>query len=101
MDHKEIISMIISTKKFSNYKEFKLDSKYKIQSLATFINDLNSLPQTCVLYNEITMLYDNIGVIDISGTRYIDFDDDIWTMTNKGINADTNKYITHFSTTHM
>ena len=41
----------------------------------------------CLYFSYNSSIVDNIGVIDIYGKRYIDFDDDMFTMINKGIDV--------------
>ena len=43
------------------------------------------------MYNKRTHVF-IIGVIDIENKRYIDFDDDWYTMTNKGIDNQTTDF---------
>ena len=42
-------------------------------------------------YNYRTLLCDTIGVIDMDNHRIIDFDDNYFTMMNKGIDCQTDK----------
>jgi hypothetical protein len=46
-------------------------------------------------YNSVTTNCDMIGVIDTDGTRIIDFEDNYYTLMNKGIDRQTNKLITN------
>ena len=48
---------------------------------------------TICLYNPKTLECDIIGVVDINNVRYIDFDDNIFTLTNKSIDLQTSEYI--------
>ena len=84
----EILEKIFSTNNFAEYKEFNLDRYYdlKDEKILTIIQSINRC-NNVIRYNKVTKQFNNIGVIDINNTRYLDFDDDIWTMTNKGIDC--------------
>ena len=82
----KILNNIKKTKNFSEYKEFSLGKSYIFNDYKDIISKLKE-PNTEVSYNKITGIFNNIGVIDKDGKRYYDFDDDIWTLTNKGING--------------
>jgi len=92
----KILSNIDKVYKFTKYKEFPLHIPVSIKNsndLKNLINELNSEPNTICLYNKNTLKVDIIGVVDIKGVRYIDFDDNIYTMTNKGIDNQVSDYI--------
>jgi len=82
----EILNNIKKTKNFSEYKEFSLGKSYIFNDYKHLIIKLKQ-SNTEVSYNKITGRFNNIGVIDLNGKRYYDFDDSLWTLTNKGING--------------
>jgi hypothetical protein len=92
---KNILKKIDETPNFENYVEFRLSKSVKIDNyeLKTIINLINNRENTIGLYNKRTLLFDIIGVIDTDGKRYIDFDDDLYTMTNKGIDNQISNYL--------
>ena len=55
------------------------------------IIDLNKKDNTTAYYNSVTKNCDTISVIDVRGTRFIDFDDNYYSLINKGIDKQTNK----------
>ena len=79
----KILNLIKQNKFYPEYTEFLLNSPLIIRNI-----DIHKLEKQYVCkisINKKTYLCDNIGVVDLSGTRYIDFDDNIWTMMNKGL----------------
>lgn len=82
----EILNNIKKIKNFSEYKEFSLGKSYIFNDYKDIIIKLKQ-SNTEISYNKITRIFDNIGVIDVNGKRYYDFDDSLWTLTNKGING--------------
>lgn len=95
MNINEIFIKISNIKKFDNYTEYHLNNKICIKNtqIKKIINNLNNSKNTICLYNKITFLCDIIGVVDINNIRYIDFDDNYYTLMNKGIDAQTNDYL--------
>ena len=87
MNLEKIIKEISEKKHFLEYTEFKLNKYYKINDNIKLLEMINSINNSIVYFNNKTKQFNNIGVIDIKGQRYYDFDDDIYTMTNKGINS--------------
>lgn len=87
----EIIRNIEETTFFREYKTYILKNKLdmNMDKNQIIIYNLNKKENIEAFYNEKTCICDNIGVIDINEKRYIDFDDDSWTMGNKGLNAYT------------
>jgi hypothetical protein len=83
----KMIKEISQENNFLKYKEFKLNKYYKINDNIKLLEMINSFKNSIVYYNNKTKQFNNIGVIDINGLRYYDFDDDIYTMTNKGIDS--------------
>lgn len=82
----EILNNIKNTTYFREYTEFKLEKTYFFKDVEHFIKKLK-VQNVEIIYNKITGKFDNIGVIDLNNKRYYDFDDNIWTLTNKGING--------------
>ena len=90
MNHIEIIiAKIDETSNFIEYQAFNLDKYYDINNteLQPILNKLKSKSNIVINYNSITKKFNNIGVIDLNDVRYYDFDDDIWSLTNKGIDS--------------
>ena len=85
----EIYNLINKNKniKFFKYKEFKLNNplNMKTKTNQKMIFNLNKLPNTEAYYNNRTFYCDILGIIDINNKRYYEFDDDSWSMTNKGL----------------
>ena len=90
---KEILDKINNTLFFKDYTEFKLSKDIDMNhaDMKNLIVTLNQKPKTKAYYNSATKNCDTIGVIDVMGTRYIDFDDNYFTLLNKGIDRQTNK----------
>ena len=90
---KEILDKINNTLFFKDYTEFKLSKDIDMNhaDMKNLIVILNQRPKTKAYYNSATKNCDTIGVIDVMGTRYIDFDDNYFTLLNKGIDRQTNK----------
>ena len=83
---KKILEDIEKTKDFKEFQEFKLDSKVNLSEdiYQKLIFDLNQDKDKNVSYSK-SYSCDTIDVIDIDGMRYITFDDDIYDLTNKGL----------------
>ena len=84
-----IIEKIDETINFIEYQAFNLDKYYDINNpeLEPILTKLKSKSNIVINYNNITKKFNNIGVIDLNNVRYYDFDDDIWSLTNKGIDS--------------
>ena len=54
---------------------------------------MNKKENVICLYNSKTYYCDIIGVLDINNIRYIDFDDNCYTMENKGIDNQISNFI--------
>ena len=93
MNIQSILKKIDNTKFFSEYTEFRLNLKINVLDFKNTINKLNLQENTICLYNPKTLLCDVVGVVDINNIRYIDFDDDIFTMLNKGIDLQNTKVL--------
>ena len=83
---KKILEKIENTKDFKEFQEFKLDSKINLREdqYQKLIFDLNQEEKKTVSYSK-SYSCDTIDVIDIDGMRYITFEDDIYDLTNKGL----------------
>ena len=93
----EVLNKIKKTKNFPDYTEFFLKKVYNLngnKELKNIINEGNKdIISRVYLYNKRTHLFNIIGVVDIDNIRYIDFDDDWYTMTNKGIDNQTAEFL--------
>ena len=93
----EILNKIKQTKNFPEDTEFFLKKVYNLngnKELKNIINEGNKdIKSRVYLYNKRTHLFNIIGVVDVDNIRYIDFDDDWYTMTNKGINNQTAEFL--------
>ena len=83
---KKILENIENTKNFKEFQEFKLDSKVNLSEdqYQKLIFDLNQEENKTVSYSK-SYSCDTIDVIDIDGMRYITLEDDIYDLTNKGL----------------
>ena len=83
---KKILEDIENTKDFKVFQEFKLDKKINLgeDQYQKLIFDLNQEEHKRVSYSK-SYSCDTIDVIDIDGMRYITFEDDIYDLTNKGL----------------
>ena len=83
---KKILEDIENTKDFKEFQEFKLDSKVNLSEdqYQKLIFDLNQEENKTVSYSK-SYSCDTIDVIDIDGMRYITFEDNIYDLTNKGL----------------
>tara|TARA_B100001093_G_C26160938_1_gene731549 strand:- start:192 stop:500 length:309 start_codon:yes stop_codon:yes gene_type:complete len=83
---KKILKDIENAKDFKEFQEFKLDSKVNLSEdiYQKLIFDLNQEENKTVSYSK-SYSCDSIDVIDIDGMRYITFEDNIYDLTNKGL----------------
>jgi len=72
-------------KEFKKYTEFRLKDKINIKNFMYVIDKLKLEKNVDVIYNTRTNLCDLIGIIDLNGIRYYDFDDEYWSLVNKGL----------------
>ena len=72
-------------KEFKKYTEFRLKDKINIKNFMYVIDKLKLEKNVDVIYNTRTHLCDVIGIIDLNGIRYYDFDDEYWSLINKGL----------------
>ena len=91
----EILNIIKNTPNYVDYVEYNLYKPIDIDNIKikSIINKLNKNPNIECYYNGKTRNCDIIGVVDINITRIIDFDDNIYTLTNKGIDQQTKDFI--------
>lgn len=88
----EILSKINKLKYTEKYIEFHLSKPLNInEEIKELIRNLNNQSNTKAYYNPVTLVCDTIAVVDIDDTRVIDFDDNNFTLLNKGIDYQTNK----------
>ena len=88
----EILSKINKLKYTEQYIEFHLSKPLNInEEIKELIRNLNNQSNTKAYYNHKTLTFDTIGVVDIDNNRIIDFDDNNFTLENKGIDYQTNK----------
>lgn len=88
-----ILKKVDNTDFFKNYTEFRLSEGIDMsqQNMKNLIVELNNKPNMKAYYNSRTLICDTIGVIDMDNNRIIDFDDNYFTMMNKGIDCQTDK----------
>ena len=72
-----------------------METKLNIRNnnIKNIINDLNQEKNVVCLYNPKTCLCDLIGIVDLNNVRYVDFDDNHFTLTNKGIDFQISDFI--------
>lgn len=87
-----ILKNIESIKNFDKYTEFPLKQNIDMdnENMKQLIIDLNNKTRTVALYNSVTKTCDTIGVLDMNNIRTIDFEDNNFTLMNKGIDRQTN-----------
>ena len=88
----EILLKIKDLKYTEKYLEFPLKKPINInKEIKELIRNLNEQNITKAYYNPATLVCDTIAVVDIDDTRVIDFDDNNFTLLNKGIDYQTDK----------
>lgn len=87
-----ILKKIDNIKIFEKYTEFPLKQNIDMdnENMKQLIIDLNNKTRTVALYNSVTKTCDTIGVVDMNNIRTIDFEDNNYTLMNKGIDRQTN-----------
>jgi len=90
-----ILNIIKKTPNYTKYTEYNLKKIVYVDDneIKNTINDLNNQANTECYYNGKTRMCDVIGVVDINNKRIIDFDDIMYTLTNKGIDRQINDFI--------
>ncbi len=88
----EILLKIKDLKYTEKYLEFPLKKPINInKEIKELIRNLNDQNNIKAYYNPLTLVCDTIAVVDIDDTRVIDFDDNNFTLLNKGIDYQTDK----------
>ena len=83
-------------KTFNEYTEIYLKNpiNMKDKNMQLLIHNLNKQENTDAYYNSVSYYCDTLGIMDTkNGTRWYEFEDDKWTMLNKGIDRGTKKTI--------
>ena len=80
---------------YTRYTTFVLQEPVYLDNriIQEFLYYFKQNPKIKIQYNNITKCCDTIGVVDIGDIRYFDFDDEEWTMSNKGLDCSTDKTI--------
>lgn len=83
----DILLKIFNQKNIGKYTEYRLKTHIDIAAIEikNLIVSLNVKSHVKAYYNKKTMNCDSIGVVDVDGTRMIDFNDDYCDMMNKGL----------------
>ena len=85
----EILKNIVKTSEYKVFTQFKLPSNFIIdenhQNLKNLLINLD-IDQDTRFFISKTLVIDSINVIDIQGTRIIEFENDLYEFTNKGLN---------------
>lgn len=85
----EILKNIVKTSEYKVLTQFKLPSNFIIdenhQNLKNLLVDLDIHEDIKFLVSK-TLVIDSINVIDIHGKRIIEFENDLYEFTNKGLN---------------
>ena len=78
----------VKNKKFRDFKSFKIKKIYiKLPKYQKIISNLNN-EENCIYFNYKSLECDTISIID-KDKRYIYLEDDLYDMTNKGIDSMT------------
>lgn len=84
----EILKNIINNK-YNKLTHHKLDKNYIIDkdhdNIITLLKNLNMNDSTRFFVSK-TLVVDSINVVDIDGTKMIEFENDLYEFTNKGLN---------------
>ena len=85
-----LLDTIVKTQiKFTEYTELNFNQEYQVIDFKDEINRIKKLNNIKLFHNPRTMVFDCIGIIDINNVRHIDLDDTRFTLTNKGIDIQT------------
>ena len=86
---KDLLKNIVKTNEYKVFTQFKLPSNFIIdenhQNLKNLLINLD-IDQDTKFFISKTLVIDSINVIDIQGTRIIEFENDLYEFTNKGLN---------------
>ena len=84
----EILKNIINNK-YNKLTQHKLDKNYIIDNdhnnIITLLKKLNMNDSTRFFVSK-TLVIDSINVVDIDGIKMIEFENDLYEFTNKGLN---------------
>ena len=91
----KILNIIKKIQNYSDYTEYILSKTIYIdnEKVKSIINDINNHSNIDCYYNGKTRKCDIVGVIDLNNVRIIDLDDNMYTLTNKGIDQQTKQFI--------
>jgi hypothetical protein len=86
----EILQKILHEDQFNNMVHFKLDTNFIIdnnyKNIKTLLKNMNNNSNKNIRYIvSKTLQIDSINVIDIDDTRFIEFENDLYEYTNKGL----------------
>ena len=86
---KDLLKNIVKTNEYKVFTQFKLPSNFIIdenhQNLKNLLINLD-IDQDTRFFISKTLVIDSINVIDIQGSRIIEFENDLYEFTNKGLN---------------
>lgn len=84
----EILKNIINNE-YNKLTHFKLDKNYIIDNdhnnIVTLLKKIN-MNYSARFFISKTLVIDSINVVDINGTKMIEFENDLYEFTNKGLN---------------
>jgi hypothetical protein len=82
-----ILNIINKTQNYVDYVEYKLSRPIYIDNVVikNIVNELNNHSNIECYYNGKSRKCDIVGVVDMNNIRIIDLDDNIYSLTNKGI----------------
>ena len=86
----QILQKIWKKDKFNNMVHYKLDTNFIIdndyKNIKTLLRNMNNNNNKNIRYIvSKTLQIDSINVIDIDDTRFIEFENDLYEYTNKGL----------------
>ena len=90
-----ILNIIKKTPLYTEYTEYNLRKTIDVNNkkVKCIINEINNDSNMECYYNGKTRKCDVVGVIDMNNIRIIDLDDNIYTLTNKGIDQQIKDFI--------
>ena len=90
-----IIDIITNShsKTYPKYTEFFLTNQIDTNNIEfqVLIFNLNQKKNIKATYNSKINVCDIMGIIDMSGKRFYDFDNNMWALYNKGIDSQISK----------
>ena len=85
----ELLQKIWNKDKFDNMVHYKLDTNFIIdndyKNIKTLLRNMNNNNKNIRYIISKTLQIDSINVIDIDDTRFIEFENDLYEFTNKGL----------------